>query len=215
MSENEERKWRGYPQVTTTTIRVIDGRRVLSRSELIEKWGVDARTISRYIEAGMPMWSESRPHFQIFFLDEVEKWRDINIERKGPKATVPRVNEALPEEESHQGRKVKADADKAVEDAMIAQLKRKQLEGSLIDSETLDLAQAEQAVIYQTLYVNDKKILPVQLESKTASEIRQFLDIHYANRMSDLDKFVNKKWPEGTKHLSDMIYAWFRSAVDA
>ena len=196
--------------VTEEITRFIDGRRVVSSSELMKQWGISNVTLRRYTGLGMPKHPASSDGFLIFDLLEVGSWRLANITSRGAKPSKP--IEDTETDDDYQGelgdtaRKVKADADRAVEDALSARLKRQQLEGSLIESDTLDIAQAEMAVVYSTLYQNDKRTFPVQLLGKDSAEIRSYLDDHYANRMEDLQSLMVKEFPSCDATLYDIIH---------
>lgn len=201
------------PQFTVTeeVIRKINGRRVVNTAELINQWGTSVPTFRRYVQDGMPQHPASTKGFPVFDLLEATAWRDANVSNRGARPKVPREHAASgePTDGSEVGaaiRKIIADADRAEEQAKSEALKRKQLEGSLIEADTLDIAQAEMAVVYNALYQNDKKTFPVQLFGKSSAEIREYLDDHYANRMDDLHTLIDKEFPNCQETLYDIIH---------
>lgn len=205
--------------VTTEIVRYIEGRRVVSSEELCDLWGIAIPTLRDYVsKKKMPKHECSEERFVVYDLAEVIAWRNENITpNHGNGILLSRKNELLgliPEMGDEDGqptrkvdslRKAAADADRAEEEALIATLKRKQLEESLIDADDLDIALAELATVYQTTYSNDKKILPVQLKGKTDGEIRKYLDEYYENRMSDLNRLINKSFPNGKASMYEII----------
>jgi hypothetical protein len=208
--------------ITEEVVRKINGRRVVSSDDLVRLWGIAKSTLNEYVSAkGMPKHPCSAKLFSVFDFAEVVAWRSENIMTDhGNSITVKLKHEAIgfvPEmgagmetddqltKRSDMMRKASADADRAEEDAIIARLKREQLEESLIDADDLDIALAELATIYQTTYSNDKKILPVHLKGKTDVEIRKYLDEYYENRMSDLNRLINKSFPNGVTTMYEVI----------
>lgn len=185
--------------------RYIAGRQVISSQELKTAWGISDMTLRRYIGLGMPKHPASFKDFNIFDILECAAWRDNNISDRGAKPGKSRNPEDTDEDEGIVSRKMKADADRAVSEAAISELKHQQLKGSLIEAETLDIAQAEMAVIYQTTYQNDKKTLPIQLEHKSSGEIREYLDSYYQNRMEDLDSLIHKEFPECNESVYEIM----------
>lgn len=194
-----------YP-VREEMIRTINGERVVDAAELMEIWGVGQQTLNKYLKAGMPKHNASIGRMEVFSLDAVKAWRGNTVSSRGTTKEV----QAERTDDGPVGMKLKADADRAVEEAKIAELKRKNLEGSLVSSETLDIAQAELAVTYLTMYVNDKKVLPVQLSHRDSGFIREFLDDYYAKRMDDLEHLVNLKFP----HTEETLYEIISLAID-
>lgn len=220
-TETESRSWEKVAETCRVDVELVyrvEGRRIVSRRELRRLWDCSDETIKRYVLKGMPKSALSMPSFTVFDLAVVDAWRLANIDpRLGPKVTqlrkeleanvptLPRGEHSPADGELEEGipsgkkpltqyaiDEAIAESERAVENALIAKLKRQQMDGSLIDSETLDIALAEQAVIYTTHYVNDKKLLPIQLENKSRAEIRQFLDQYYANRMTDLRSLIER-----------------------
>ena len=213
--------------ITAEIILRVEGRRLVSRRDLRRIWACTDEAIKGYVKKGMPKSELSHPSMAVYDLAAVNAWREVNVDTKRGMAAQklrreresnlpPPPSEDLETDASDQADpkslskyatdQVIAESEKAVENALITKLKRQQMEGSLIDSETLDITLAEQAVIYTTNYVNDKKLLPIQLENKSRGEIRQFLDQHYANRMSDLRGLIEKVF-ECDESLYDVIQA--------
>lgn len=208
----------------------VDGRRLVSRRDLRRIWACTDEAIKGYVKKGMPKSELSHSSMAVYDLATVNAWREANVDTKRGMAAAKlrrEREEGLPPpsaedsetdpmtesgKTSYAIKEMIADSEKAVENAIIARLKRQQMEGSLIDSDTLDITLAEQAVIYTTHYVNDKKLLPIQLEHKTRGEIRQFLDQHYSNRMSDLRLLIEKVY-ECDETIHDVIYAVLTSFI--
>ena len=203
----------------------VEGRRLVSRRDLRRIWACTDEAIKGYVKKGMPKSELSVPSMAIYDLATVNAWREANVDSKRGMAAAKLRREkeeglAPPSSEDAEsdlttgGKSLSkyaideaiADSERAVENALITKLKRQMMEGSLIDSETLDITLAEQAVIYTTHYVNDKKLLPIQLEQKSRGEIRQFLDQHYSNRMSDLRLLIDKVY-ECDESLHEVIQA--------
>lgn len=203
-------------EIETQIIRTYKGVRVMDVKELAAHWQLTPDAINNYRRQGMPICNDlSTSKAFVYYLPEAEAWRSENVTLTG--AAAHRARFAEDEETGEQSpalRKLKADADKAEEEAQISKLKRQQLQGSLIESETLDLAQAEQAVIYQSLYANDKKILPIQLRNKDENYIREYLDTHYENRMTDLHKLINKVWPKDHPTIYDKVTEWMKECLN-
>ena len=225
-SELEIRTWEKISETINLTIEhvyTVDGRRLVSRRDLCRLWGVSDEAIKSYTKKGLPKSELSHPSMSVYDYDLVTKWRAENVDlqrgRAKSKARADAENgfvdpssTVVEDTHLHTGyaiRQMIAESDKAVETAKLAKLKRQELEGSLVESETLDIALAELAVIYSTTYVNDKKLLPIQLKNKTDGEIRKFLDQHYANRMSDLNILINKSF-----ETSDSIYDVLEVIID-
>ena len=197
--------------VTEEVLYSVNGRRVVSSRDLIRAWGVSAPTLNRYVMDGMPKHPCSLPNFSVFDLAKAGAWRDANVQIRGVHPQIPREQATSEDGESPSEvgaaiRKIIADANRAEEQALSEALKRKQLEGSLIEADTLDIAQAEMAVIYNALYQNDKKTFPVQLFGKTSGEIREYLDDHYANRMEDLHSLIDKEFIGCDETLFDIVH---------
>jgi hypothetical protein len=203
----------------------VDGRRLVSRRDLRRIWACTDEAIKGYVKKGMPKSELSVPSMAIYDLATVNAWREANVDSKRGMAAAKlrrEKEEGLPPATSEDaeidsvpgGKSLSqyaiaeaiAESERAVENATITKLKRQILDGSLIDSETLDITLAEQAVIYTTNYVNDKKLLPIQLEQKSRGEIRQFLDQHYSNRMSDLRLLIEKVY-DCDESLHEVIQA--------
>lgn len=203
----------------------VEGRRLVSRRDLRRIWACTDEAIKGYVKKGMPKSELSVPSMAVYDLATVNSWREANVDSKRGMAAAKlrrEKEEGLPppptedaEIDRDSGGKslskyaiaeAIADSERAVENAIMAKLKRQSMDGSLVDSETLDIALAEQAVVYTTNYVNDKKLLPIQLEQKSRGEIRQFLDQHYSNRMSDLRLLIDKVY-ECDESLHEVIQA--------
>jgi len=195
--------------------RFIDDREVVSRQELVEIWGKSVKTIQRYIKDGLPVHSASTRAFQFFDLAEAIVWRDGNVDKVQSQKTISRQTEMEIDIDGDDSelkiitdmeRKLKADADKAEHDAVIADLKKKKEEGSLISTKELKNTLADLTTIFMTLYMNDKKLLPVQLQNKTTNEMRDYLDLHYAKRIEDLRRYVELEFEGSEESLHDVIY---------
>ena len=212
-------KWKKIEEtnVEITLKRFIAGKEVVSKQELISLWGKSAKTIQRYISDGMPMHKVSTRAFQVFDIEEATAWRDGSIDKVKSQKTSSRQTEmeidisddgdeselvALTDME----RKLKADADKAEHDAVIADLKKQKEEGSLISTKELKNTLADLTTVFMTLYMNDKKLLPVQLQNKTINEMRDYLDLHYAKRIEDLRRYVELEFEGSEESLHDVIY---------
>ena len=211
-------KWKKIAEsgVSISLKRFIDGREVVSRQELESVFNKGQKTIQRYIKDGMPIHPASSRSLQIFDLEECISWRDKSVDKTQSIKTERLTGEpdASFDDDSDEERpkadmerKLKADADKAEEDAIIARLKREKEEGSLISSQDLDISQAELATVYQTTYVNDKKLLPLQLFGKSKDEMRTYLDSHYSKRMEDLDMLIHKEFPDCDESVYEVMSA--------
>lgn len=200
----------------------VDGRHLVTRRDLRRIWNCTDEAIKSYVKKGMPKSELSITSMSIYDLEVVRAWRDTNVDSKRGRA-VSKTKRDLeqgiePDVPSSEGggyavRQMIAESDKAVENAILAKLKRQELEGSLVESETLDIALAELAVIYVTTYVNDKKLLPIQLKNKSDGDIRKFLDQHYANRISDLDRLITKTF-DCEETMYDIIQAVLTSLAN-
>ena len=193
--------------IKTEVVRKVNGVIVISKKGLADKWHTTPRNIQRYVAKGMPIAEElCITNFSVYPLKACEYWKELNLDKTKSLSksnavidTLPEQSNSSPEEpdEKHDAvRKQKADADKAEHEAVISELKKKKLDESLIDSESLDIAQAELAAIFITNYINDKKLLQVLLKRKESHEIKHVLEQHYKKRIEDLDKLVNKVFDE-------------------
>ena len=201
--------------IKVTLKRFINDREVVSKQELISLWGKSAKTIQRYISDGMPTHKVSTRAFQVFDIEDATAWRDKSIDKVQSQKTASRQTEMEVGGDGEKKelkvvtdmeRKLKADADKAEEDAVIAELKRKKEEGSLISTKELKATLADLTTVFMTLYMNDKKLLPVQLQDKNTNEMRDYLDGHYAKRIEDLQRYIDLEFEGSDKTLYDIIY---------
>jgi len=212
-------KWKKIEEsnVEITLKRFISDREVVSKQELVGILGKSAKTIQRYISDGMPVHQASTRAFQIFDIEEIIVWRDKSIDKVKSQKTASRqtemeisISDNGEDEElvalTDMERKLKADADKAEHDAVIADLKKKKEEGSLISTKELKNTLADLTTVFMTLYMNDKKLLPVQLQNKTTNEMRDYLDLHYAKRIEDLKRYVELEFEGSEQSLHDVIY---------
>lgn len=151
----------------------------------------------------------------IYDLAEVNAWRDNNVDMKrSPRRLSAQNTQELPTEDtesdatapvsSYALREMIAKTNSAEEQATILTLKRKNLEGSLVESDDLDKAMAEQAVLHKTDKLNDEKVLPTLLEGKTSSEISDILQEHNQERLDHFDRLINKEFKD-SKTLYDII----------
>jgi hypothetical protein len=92
----------------------------------------------------------------------------------------------------------------AEERATMDTLKRKALDGQLVEAEDLDKAMAEQAILHKTDKINDEKVLPTLLEMKSAGDIASILYEHNQERLAHFDKIINKEFT-CTETLYDII----------
>lgn len=213
---HENAKWAKVAETNTVATRIVhyvNGIEIVSADDLMKLWNISDKTIKRYIAQGIPIAKESMRGFRLFPLEKALEWREIHINKDQSIKTVGRKIETADDaeyiksliEKNNYLRKSQADADKSEEDAIIARLKRQKEEGSLISSEDLDIAQAEQAIMYQSNYMQDKKSLPQELKDKSSGEIKRLLDKFYAKRMDDLNTLINKEFPDCEKSLYDVI----------
>lgn len=207
---SESRSWEKIAEANnlqSDTAIYFNRRRVVSRRDLRRLWNCTDEMIKRYVTKGMPNSELSLPNFVVYDLETVNEWRATNINSKrGGASTKARADaeagfsypatEELTEEgkKSHAVRQMIADADRAVESAQIAKLKRLTMEGALISAEDASKTLAEQAVIHVAQFMNDKKLLPVRLANKNPEEIRQLLDGHWAKHIADLNNLVTKEF---------------------
>ena len=215
--------------------RYIDDKQVISKKEAVELFKVKERTIERYLKDGMPKHPQSQNRFLVLDVEECREWILLNI--KASRVSKKQIEETLKKEvyEDEDGikavdlpkeqvkviiqgdaniRKLVGDADKASEDALSAKLKRMALEGTLVEAESLSIAQAEQAAIYITNYINDKKVLQTLLKNKEPNEIKDILEDHYSKRMQDLDKLINREFKDCDKSLYEIIFVVLRFMRD-
>lgn len=200
----------------------IGGRRYVTRRDLSRLWDLADGSLTRYIQKGLPVSPLSKDKFQVFDYAEVTEWRNKNIDLAAGRNA--KSNRALPESDDLEDsasdskpplekekasltmRQMIADTKRSEENALLAELKRKEAEKSLIPSSAAEEALAEQAVIHASNYAHDKKLLPVQLENLPRHDIRTFLDQHYAGRMSDLKGLMAKQFDcEDT--MLDIVHA--------
>lgn len=171
------------------------------------------------------------PQQAIYDLATVNAWRDENIAEnngrgaeKKRKALLANTPPPPPEDvESDNPNSKVGDANYALremiakttsaeEQATILTLKRKNLEGQLVEAEDLDKAMAEQAILHKTDKINDEKVLPTLLEMKSASEISKILYEHNQERLSHFDKIINKEFscPETLYNVIEAVLAKMR-----
>lgn len=153
------------------------------------------------------------PQQAIYDLANVNAWRDENIDANNGRAAEKKrkallANAPTPADEdlesdtpkldngekSYALREMIAKTTSAEEQATILTLKRKNLEGQLVEAEDLDKAMAEQAILHKTDKINDEKVLPTLLEMKPASEISKILYQHNQERLAHFDKIINKEF---------------------
>lgn len=165
-----------------------------------------------------PKYEFVQPQLGVYDLAEVNAWKDANVEVKNsPKRLATQAMEVFPEdgdtdsdEETNPSlkgyalREIIAKTISAEEDATTKTLKRKALEGQLVEAEDLDKAMAEQAILHKTDKINDEKVLPTLLEMKPASEIAAILYEHNQERLTHFDKIINKEFT-CTETLYDII----------
>jgi len=219
--KDETKKWEKIvangTHVVIKITRIIDGIAVVSKQELMQEFSKTARTVERYIKDGMPVHESSIRGFQVFNIAEVEAWIAMNIDKVQSQKTNSKQTEMEIDVDGDDGdselviisdmeRKLKADADKAEHDAVIAELKKKKEDGSLISTRELKNTLADLTTVFMTLYMNDKKLLPVQLQDKNTNEMRDYLDLHYAKRIEDLQRYVDLEFEGSEKSLHDIIY---------
>jgi hypothetical protein len=198
----------------------IGGRRYVTRRDLTRLWDLADGSLTRYIQKGLPVSPLSKEKFQVFDYVEVVAWRNENIDlaagrnAKSNRTTSedhndldsenPKMSTEKEKASSLTMRQMVADTKRSEENALIAELKRKEAEKSLIPSSAAEEALAEQAVIHASNYAQDKKLLPVQIENLPRHDIRAFLDQHYAGRMSDLKSLISKQF-ECDETLYDIV----------
>lgn len=204
----------------------IGGRRYVTRRDLTRLWDLADGSLTRYIQRGLPVSPLSKEKFQVFDYAEVTAWRNENIDLAAGRNAksnrsvsenaevedgTERVKTSLEKEKSSLTmRQMVADTKKSEENAILAELKRKEAEKSLIPSSAAEEALAEQAVIHASHYAHDKKLLPVQLEGLPRHDIRKFLDQHYESRMSDLKTLIAKHFD-----CEESLYDVIHSALEA
>lgn len=155
-----------------------------------------------------PKFEFSLPMLSVYDLAEVNAWKDNNVQAKKSPTRLRDMAAEVHEEDrdtdsdeetnpSLKGyalREIIAKTEQAEEQAKISALKRKALEGSLVEAEDLDKAMAEQAVLHKTDKINDEKVLPTLLEMKSAGEIATILYEHNQERLAHFDKIINKEF---------------------
>lgn len=168
-----------------------------------------------------PKYELSLPKMAIYDLAEVNAWKDNNVEIK---MSTKRLRDATAEvheedrltdsdEENNPSlkgyalREIIAKTEQAEEQAKISTLKRKALEGQLVEAEDLDKAMAEQAILHKTDKTNDEKVLPTLLEMKPAGEIAAILYEHNQERLAHFDKIINKEFscPETIYDIIEVV----------
>jgi phage terminase Nu1 subunit (DNA packaging protein) len=151
-------------------------------------------TIDAYIKDGIPKSKYSHNKKNFFKLDEVLVWA-VNSFEEVSDGNFIKKKKKLKEDEidpnDWTGRKLKADAEKTEEQALSERLKRKSLEGTLVDKDDIDKSMTEIGAIYLANYRDDLKLLPVALANKSSDEITEFLDRHYEGRIEDMWKIAN------------------------
>lgn len=214
-------KWKKIQESGTeiTLKRFIGKEEVVSKNELIELWGKSAKTIQRSVKDGMPVHFASSNRFQIFTLEKVNRWRDGNIDKTMSmktsfSTTVNGLEVLMPNSKDGEDiklktdieRKLKADADNAVLNVQLNELKLAEAEGRVVDAGDLDRSMSELAVVHKTDKIHDENLLPILLENKSVEEIKSLLQEHNFERLEMLDKIVNKEF-KSAETMYDIIEA--------
>jgi len=204
--------------------RFVDGREVVSKTELIKLLKTSAKTVQRYISKNMPVHEKSIRAFQFFDIKEVMAWRDKSVDKvmssKTAKPTDMDVEEDTELDEDGNPvklndmlRKLKADADKAELGVKLDTLKLAEAEGRVVDASDLDRAMSELAIVHKTDKIHDENLLPILLENKDAGEIKKLLQEHNFERLDMLDKIVNKEF-KSVETMYDVVEAVLQQLKD-
>jgi phage terminase Nu1 subunit (DNA packaging protein) len=186
------------------------GKELLTDKKFIERlFNKSETTVDAYIRDGIPLSDYTHNKKKFFVLDKVLSWAinsfeevtDGNFIKKKKKSNED--NKIDPNDWT--GRKLKADAEKTEEQALSERLKRKKLEGELVDKEDIDKSMTEIGAIYIGNYRDDLKLLPVALANKSSDEISEFLDRHYEGRIKDMWKIANTAIKIDNEKIFDKI----------
>lgn len=171
-------------------------------------FNISDKTVSNWKKQGLEKSEYSMPRMDLYGLEAVIAWKMINVDssnnKKGtsgsPKigangetdySDVPIKN--LPEHEADRRTKItKMEAE---------EVKLLELRGSLIPTDDVDKAMADQAVMHKSQYIDDLDTLPTILENKPKQEISVILDRHYERRLNNAVDFIGKEY-----EISNIIF---------
>jgi len=172
-------------QMKTIEIFEDNGTVLVSSSILAKIVGVSVRQVGTYIKDGMPKNKNSTKNKNLFDVKQSLEWINANIQSK----------HTFEDDESTNWRAIKEEheAKKMIETAKIEQLKRQEMEKTLVKKDDTDKAMADLASTMGAMYRNDIKALPVLLENKPHTDIRTELDRHYKDRMETMHKILSKE----------------------
>jgi len=196
LDKRTEELIRKFPNdnIDEVSMIIADGGLILNKVQLAKALDVSTRTIEKYEVEGMPSSKYSTPRYRLFTLTTAIEWVILNIDKtksKRGKAQAAEVPEDM--ENDWKFRKERADALKTEQMAEEATLKVKELKKELVKKEDTDKAMADLASTMGAMYRNDIKALPVLLENKPFTDIREELDRHYKDRMETMHRILSKE----------------------
>jgi len=198
-----------YPDVKFDNWSIIeaDGKLLADQPLLSKLIGKGKTQVNDYAREGMPKSRMKEANKSFFPLTDVLFWFIDTMEsvENGKFLRKASSEEFTPEANDWKRRKEKADAEKTEEQAKVEKLKRKQLEGKLVDKDDIDKAMTETGAIYVANYRDDLKLLPVALANKSPDEISEFLDKHYNSRIEDMSKIANTAIKIDNKKVFDLL----------
>ena len=196
--------------------RYIDNEEVVTKKELSDMWGMDRKTIERYVKKGMQQHESSIRGFQVFAVKRCEEWVEENINKsQSLKANAPKTKEVdisadedFSEEELDLESVSTEEAERRlkIKENKIKEFKIKELSGEFIKAETTDKITAEMGAAFIGWLVNSRETLSRDLEHKTKGEIFNMLDEHFGTFINDMEKRTGIECDEDSLTLYEALH---------
>ncbi len=203
--------------ISAEVVYFIDKELLVPSTFLSKMFRVTSRTIQGWESKGFSPSTHSLPRLKLFNIDELKRWKKINISEKqakggnSGKGISPELTSFIPDGvdeykdiPEHLLPKLELERRNEVEKLNKAKLSNDKLRGDLISIDDIDKDMATLATMFMSMLINFEKSAPVVLENLKKEEITPILEESHTEMLEKLDLLINKEF-EGDDTLYDII----------